>query len=343
MKMRADLHVHSAFSGARHYRRAGLSDAYARPGEIYDRARSAGMDLVTLTDRETIEGCLRLIDERGDPDDFVIGEEVEASLPASPLRVHLNVWGIREEQHREIQRLRGDVADLTGWLRTSGVAYCFNHFVGALPVDLPSARTYLSVLSHFDALEVRNGMQGSRYNDLIASIAAGEAERRRPLAFIGGSDAHTLRRVGTTWTEAPASTREGFLEAIRRGRTDAGGRARRAADVILDPAALIGAHYRRLARTLGGGAEPGEGPSLPRVLATLPLQALGAPLVGTALYFLRVRAQVRALEREIAAMDLRSFRERMSAFPRTPGGGPPTGDLDAGGLPGLRIQPPRGP
>ncbi len=315
--MKADLHVHSAASGARYYRRAGLSDAYARPAEIYQRAKATGMDLVTITDRETIDGCLRLLDERGDLDDFLIGEEVEASLPGSPLRVHLNVWGIGEAEHGEIQRLRGDVAELAAWLRASRVAFCFNHFVGALPVDLPSARLYLEVLSHFDALEVRNGMQGRHYNELISSIAAGEAERRRPLAFIGGSDAHTLRRVGTTWTEASATSKEAFLEEIRSGRTSAGGRVRSAADVLLDPAALIGAHYRRLARSFRGqdGARP-TATILP-VLAGLPLQALGAPLVGTALYFLRVRAQVRALEREIAAMDLRSFRDRMSSFPRS--------------------------
>ncbi len=314
--MRADLHVHSAFSGARHYRRAGLRDAYASPGEIYDRARAAGMDLVTITDRETIEGCLRLIDERGDLPDFVIGEEVEASLPGTSLRVHLNVWGIDETRHAEIQRLRHDAGDLTGWLRASRIAYCFNHFVGSLPVDLPSARIYLDALSLFDALEVRNGMQGRRYNELIASIAAGEAERRRPLAFIGGSDAHTLRRVGTTMTEAVASSTEAFLEEILAGRTAAGGRVSSAADVLLDPASLIAEHYRRLARSLGGDdGAGGRGPIL-SALGALPLQALGAPLVGTAVYFVRVRAQVRALEREIAAMDLRSFRDRMRSFPR---------------------------
>ena len=32
-----------------------------------------------------------------------------------------------------------------------------------------------------------------------------------------GSDAHTLRRVGTTWTEAPGSTRDEFLANVRRG------------------------------------------------------------------------------------------------------------------------------
>ena len=58
------------------------------------------------------------------------------------------------------------------------------------------------------------------HNDLVAEIAGRwpVAGGRRPLALLGGSDAHTLRRVGATWTEAPGSTREAFLESLREGR-----------------------------------------------------------------------------------------------------------------------------
>lgn len=313
--MKADLHVHSMYSGARHYRRAGLQDAYARPGDIYDRARAAGMDLVTITDRDTLEGCERLLEERGNLPDFLPGVEVEASLPGSALRIHLNVWGLDRGQHDEIQKLRENVEELGAYLRAAGLAFCFNHFVGTLPVDLPSAKIYWRVLSLFDAMEVRNGMMGRHYNDLISALAVGEAARRSPVAFIGGSDAHTLRRVGSTWTEAVASGPGKFLEAIRQGRTAAGGRIRAPLDVVLDPASLVGSHYGSLARSLSGGN--GRPTELVRSVMTLPLQVLGAPLVGTAVYFWRVRSQVRALEKEIAAMDLSGFRSRMRSFPRT--------------------------
>jgi len=309
--MRADLHVHSACSGARHYRRAGLADCYAAPGRIYDHARAAGMDLVTITDLDTIDGCLRLIDERGAPADFIVGEEVESSIPGSRLRVHLLVWGITEGQHAEIARLRRDVGDLTAWLRASRIAFAFSHFVGDLPVDVPSAETYRRVLRLFEALEVRNGSQGSHYNLMMAALGAGEASQRPPIAFIGGSDAHTLRRVGTTWTEAPAGTAGAFLEEIRRGRSAAGGRVRGARDIVLDLGALTLSHYAGLPSRFRRGEE-----GLLRAAAALPLQAVGAPLIGTVVYFYRVRRQVRALHREIAALDLRDFRSRMRAFPR---------------------------
>jgi len=60
--MRCDLHVHSWFSGG-----AGVPvldhlgrECYSNPLEVYERARLRGMDLVTLTDHDTVEGAMRL-------------------------------------------------------------------------------------------------------------------------------------------------------------------------------------------------------------------------------------------------------------------------------------------
>lgn len=336
--MRADLHVHSRHSRSRHFRRAGMRDCYAAPSQVYDAAKRAGMDLVTITDRDTIEGCLRLLEERGEPPDFVVGEEVEASLPGSPLKVHVNVWGIDERRHAEIARLRADVADLARYLRSERIAHAFNHFVGSLPVDVPSAETYWRVLQLFDALEVRNGSQGRHYNALVAALAVGEAARRPPVGFVGGSDAHSLRRVGATWTEAEADGREAFLEAIRAGRTAVGGRILRPSDVVLDVAALARAHYAEVLGSLRGGNDGGRTRAREalKALAWLPIQTVGAPLAGAAVYFWRVRAQVRSLQREIAGLDLLTFRETMSAFPRRAAGAPEEGGRDekpASGLP----------
>jgi hypothetical protein len=45
----------------------------------------------------------------------------------------------------------------------------------------------------------------------------------RLVTSVGGSDAHTLRWVGTSYTETPAKTREEFLADLRAGRTRVGG------------------------------------------------------------------------------------------------------------------------
>ena len=56
--VRCDLHVHSLRSGRvdlpvlRHFGR----ESYSEPREVYEVARRRGMDLVTITDHDTIEG-----------------------------------------------------------------------------------------------------------------------------------------------------------------------------------------------------------------------------------------------------------------------------------------------
>jgi hypothetical protein len=62
-----DLHLHSRASGtATNWWVRGLGaevearESYTPPGEAYRMAKRAGMDFVTLTDHETIEGALTL-------------------------------------------------------------------------------------------------------------------------------------------------------------------------------------------------------------------------------------------------------------------------------------------
>ena len=56
------------------------------------------------------------------------------------------------------------------------------------------------------------------HNEFAARLAASAGR-----TVIGGSDAHTLRRVGRTWTDAPGRSPAEFLAAIAAGRSHAGG------------------------------------------------------------------------------------------------------------------------
>src|SRR5262245_44974443 len=76
--LRCDLHVHSRYSGPldlpvlKHVSR----ESYSAPEDVYAVAKARGMELVTLTDHDTIEGALRLAHR----DDFIVGEEVTCLL-----------------------------------------------------------------------------------------------------------------------------------------------------------------------------------------------------------------------------------------------------------------------
>ena len=81
-------------------------DCYSRPEDVYRVAKARGMDLVTITDHDSIDGCLEFLDRHPDAADFFISEEVSCRFPGTTLDVHLGVYGMTERLHGELQPLR---------------------------------------------------------------------------------------------------------------------------------------------------------------------------------------------------------------------------------------------
>ena len=143
---------------------------------------------------------------------MIIGEEV--SCWYKDIQVHLGVYGMTEALHREIQPLRRNVFDVIACLRSAGVFFSLNHLLHFYRGQTPLA-DYLRLLDEVPALEARNGAMLPAHNLLIEAIVARRtAGNETTLSAIGGSDAHTLRRVGRTWTEAPGRNREEFLDSL---------------------------------------------------------------------------------------------------------------------------------
>jgi predicted metal-dependent phosphoesterase TrpH len=224
--LRADLHVHSLHSGFTKAMPAFRSrDCYSSPEAVYRAARARGMDLVAITDHDSIAGCLELAERHPDAQDILMGEEIECRLPGSVGRLHIGAFGLTERHHRDVQPLRGNAVEAAAYLRSEGVALVLHHpahlFRGGI-----DPRSYVeALLPLVHAVEVRNATMAAEHNDLSAAIV--EAWNGRSAATslgqTGGSDAHILRHVGTAWTEAPGRTREEFLESLKRGDSRAGG------------------------------------------------------------------------------------------------------------------------
>jgi predicted metal-dependent phosphoesterase TrpH len=218
--LKADMHCHSLHSGrVKHLRFLRARDCYSRPLDVYWTAKRRGVDLVTITDHDSIDGCLELLDRLGNLPDFITGEEVSATLPEFKHTVHIGVYGLNEAQHREIQRLRSNAEELVPYLRQQNLLFVLNHFFH----DFADAERVLDfterMVALFDVFEVRNGTQERSHNTLIANLVEGLRERGRRVGIIGGSDSHTLRRLARTYTVCPATDRQEFLEAIRSGRS----------------------------------------------------------------------------------------------------------------------------
>jgi predicted metal-dependent phosphoesterase TrpH len=236
--MRADLHVHTLHStrcGNMRFLRS--RDCYSRPIDVYRLAKARGMDLVAITDHDSISGALELARELENPDEVIVGEEV--SCWHGDIEVHLGVYGMTEALHDDIQPLRRNALEVMACLRSAGVFFSLNHLLHFFRGQAP-LHDYLRLVEEVPALEARNGAMLPAHNLLVEEMVAQRtAGCRTSLSAIGGSDAHTLRRVGRTWTEAPGRNREEFLDSLKRGLGRPGGDHGGASTVAADAYGVI--------------------------------------------------------------------------------------------------------
>ena len=232
--MKADLHLHSRHSERAPewlFRRVGLPDSYSEPRALYEKLRARGMDLVTITDHNRIEGCLEIADQPG----VFISEQVSTRFPDDRCEVHVLVWGITEEQHRELQGARGNIFDLQRYLAAQNLAHAVAHPLYRVDDRLSLAHVEKLVLmfKHFEGLnghrhallsgvarEILGALTPEKLDDLANrhGFAATHAEPWRKV-FTAGSDDHGGIYPASAFTETPdGETVADFLAAIREGR-----------------------------------------------------------------------------------------------------------------------------
>ncbi len=260
--MRCDLHVHSRFSGPADLPLLGrfVRECYSEPEAVYELAKRRGMDLVTLTDHDSIEGALRLAHR---PDVFV-SEEVTCALDGGRV-VHLGVFDIDEPRHREIARRRHDAESLFAYLAEQRIPAAVNHLFSPLTGRRRIADFHRAV-NAVAMVETQNGMMPAASNEHARRVARGAG-----LAEIGGSDGHTLAAVARAFTTVPrARTRDEFLAGLRQGLTVPGGRAGSYARLTSDVFRVFGAVYLDAARRAARGT--------PAALLACAALAAAAPL-----------------------------------------------------------------
>jgi glycosyltransferase involved in cell wall biosynthesis/predicted metal-dependent phosphoesterase TrpH len=208
---RVDLHCHSTASQRSKLgiqRALGLPECATPPEEVYELAKRRGMDFVTITDHDTIEGCLELADR---PDVF-ISEELTTWFRGEPQAVHVLCFGITSEDHAWLQQHAGDLEVCAAYLREREITRALAHPFYAVEAPLqPRHRRRLAEL--FDVWEVRNGSRAPELNMPAAIYIETHGG-----TGIAGSDDHAGVDIGRTYTETPpASTPEEFLRHLREG------------------------------------------------------------------------------------------------------------------------------
>jgi glycosyltransferase involved in cell wall biosynthesis len=230
--MRIDLHLHSSFSKRPPQwvlQKIGCPESFSRPETLLRLVRKKGMDALTLTDHNTIAGCLEIAHL---PDTF-ISEEVTTYFPQNGCKVHVLVYDIDESIHADIGRLRKNIYDLCAYLNAQKILHAVAHPMYAvnnrLTVDL-----FEQLLVLFKTLEL-NGTRDEAQNRLLRAVVGGltraDLERladkhglepvydqpwRKHL--IGGSDDHSSLGVARIHTEVEgAAGIDEFLDGVRSG------------------------------------------------------------------------------------------------------------------------------
>jgi predicted metal-dependent phosphoesterase TrpH len=208
--MRCDLHVHSLHSGTLPVAilRRFFLESYSAPKDVYSTLRRRGMDLVTLTDHDSIGGA----EELHCYPDYFVSEEVTCTMP-SGTQAHVGVYDISERQHLEIQRRRDDLVRLLAYLSEQRLFFTINHVFSSL-TGRRAADDYEWFSGFFPAVEARNGHMLPGANRHAAEFAW-----KRCKTQVAGSDAHALASVGTAYTEVPGvKSKEEFFAGLRAGQ-----------------------------------------------------------------------------------------------------------------------------
>ena len=277
-------------------------DSHADPIDVYERAKRAGMDFVAITDHESIDGCLALLDARPELErEIIVGEEVEARFPDTGQWVHVNVFGLDENSHREVQRLRANVYDLVGYLRRRRFLHVLNHpFLSYRFQKRP--RAYVEeILDLFDHFEAGNSTMPPGHTETAeAMLAYARAIGLRKTA-VAGSDAHRTADVASSYTLAPGRTAAEWLASVERGEcfisTAPIGFTRLLANIYR----AVGSYYLDLAR--GPGRDGMTAVNYLAAAAFLPAATvLGLPAILTCLNEARQRSVLAVTRKTLARM-----------------------------------------
>lgn len=239
---RIDLHCHSDASNKT--AEAVLNaihcpESYSRPEEVYAQARLRGMDFVTLTDHDSIEGALQIAHKP----EVLVGEELTCWFPEDGCKMHVLVYGIDRDQHKSLQSLAKDIYQVAEYIEANQIAHAVAHPIYRQNDKLE--RWHIErLLLMFKGFECLNGAHSSLHREafepLLDRVTKQEIERlsethglkpRWPepwiKARVAGSDDHGLLNVGRTYTEFPpdAKTTQDILKYLREGLCKPAGEA----------------------------------------------------------------------------------------------------------------------
>jgi glycosyltransferase involved in cell wall biosynthesis len=238
--MKIDLHVHSRYSTRPSQwvlQKLGCQECYTQPRTLYRIAKQRGMSWVTITDHNTINGCLEIA---GLPHTF-LSEEVTTYFPEDGCKAHVLVYDLNESQHRDIQKARHNIHDLVAYLRANHLSHSLAHPLWAVNnrLTIKHFEQFLLLFTNFEL----NGGRDTQLNDWLKTVlslltpkdleALQEKHQIVPpfpnpwqKHFTGGSDDHSSLNIARMFTQVKgAASPQQFLRGLEQGKAQPGGKA----------------------------------------------------------------------------------------------------------------------
>ncbi len=211
-----DLHVHSKYSkesGRWVLRSLKAPESFTPPELIYELARKRGMDYVTITDINTIEGALSISHLPG----AFISEEIRTFLPGTRTSVHILAFNITQQQHEEMIPFRDSFPSLMDYIEDKGIIHSLAH-----PFYFPGTELkrdeFISVVKRIGLVESLNGTRSRLENESAVPIVRSIKSNPEFTGFTGGSDDHCGRFMGLTYTQvSDAENLDDYLNLINNG------------------------------------------------------------------------------------------------------------------------------
>jgi glycosyltransferase involved in cell wall biosynthesis len=211
---KADLHVHSCYSkrpSSWILQKIGCRESYTLPLEVYTTAKAGGMDYVTITDHNLIDGSLEI----AHLEDTFISEEITAYFPEDGCKIHVLAWNITEDDHREISRLRENIYDLCTFLKSRNIPFGAAHPLYSINdrLDLGHFEKLILMFKNFELNGTRDFHQNEVLKKILYSLTPETIEmlenKNNLSAYFekpwikqvtGGSDDHSSLNIASKYT-----------------------------------------------------------------------------------------------------------------------------------------------
>ena len=241
MMAKVDLHCHSLYSehpSEWFLQRIGAGESYTEPEFIFKKQLEKGMDFVTITDHNKIDGVIKLKEKY--PEKVITGVESTAYFPEDGCKIHILIYGLNKKQFEIIQEKRTNIYELRDYLIEENLAHSVAHATYSVngKLTLDHLKKLILLFNVFESINGgRNEINNDSWFSILNMLTPRKIEKLKkhyniePVGdnpwikgFTGGSDDHAGLFLGESYTESQAGYIDEFLEDIKKRKTTGTGR-----------------------------------------------------------------------------------------------------------------------